>query len=510
MKPHQLKIEAFGPYADPVEIGFDELSQEGLFLIYGTTGAGKTFLLDALCFALYGEVSGDRSVKALKSDHAKPSAVPRVSLEFSCSGARYLVERSPAYTAPKTRGEGTTEKAPQASLYRLVGSEREVIVSRATEVTREVEGLVGLNAGQFRQVILLPQGKFAEVLRAKADEREALLKTLFDTVVFERAGYWLEDKAKSARGEVTEQNRAQEVLREQAAREWSPHAPSTEQGEAADDERETQACETVPTDQAGLDRLMELIAEVVVRTESTLQQTTKNWKAALKDQEKILKVADRWDRRTKAKVKLEALESKQNPIDDRKLQLATAVKAEALRNSVDAERSARTDLATLQDSIKLQLQTTISARHNAQALPDSVALLDLLDLPSLKDLNVAISDLASRRAEVSELAKKAQEATKARAKAEKATGLVNSAQADLSEKTTAKANEEKKKKKASVAYKEARAACDQLDGLKRAAREDKDRAKAADELPQAQKNVENATAKKGSRRNSSQQSESGA
>ena len=76
MKPHVLQIEAFGPYADPVEIGFDALSQEGLFLIHGTTGAGKTFLLDALCFALYGEVSGDRSIKALRSDHAEPAAVP--------------------------------------------------------------------------------------------------------------------------------------------------------------------------------------------------------------------------------------------------------------------------------------------------------------------------------------------------------------------------------------------------------------------------------------------------
>ena len=120
-----------------------------------------------------------------------------------------------------------------------------MIVSRATEVNREVEALVGLNAGQFRQVILLPQGKFAKVLQAKADEREALL-TLFDTVVFERAGYWLEDKAKSARGEVAEQNRAQEVLRNQAAHEWSPYAPSPEQGEAADDEKETQAGESCP------------------------------------------------------------------------------------------------------------------------------------------------------------------------------------------------------------------------------------------------------------------------
>jgi exonuclease SbcC len=118
MKPHLLTIEAFGPYADPVRIAFDGLSQEGLFLIHGSTGAGKTFLLDALCFALYGEVSGDRNVKGLRSDHAAPGAVPRVGLEFSCGAARYRVERSPAHSAPKSRGEGTVEKAPQAALFR--------------------------------------------------------------------------------------------------------------------------------------------------------------------------------------------------------------------------------------------------------------------------------------------------------------------------------------------------------------------------------------------------------
>ncbi|MFO0119372.1 MAG: AAA family ATPase, partial [Cyanobium sp.] len=81
MKPHHLVIEAFGPYAERVAIDFDALSDEGLFLIHGSTGAGKTFLLDALSFALYGEVSGDRNVRSLKSDHAAPAAVPRVQLE---------------------------------------------------------------------------------------------------------------------------------------------------------------------------------------------------------------------------------------------------------------------------------------------------------------------------------------------------------------------------------------------------------------------------------------------
>ena len=103
MKPHQLRFEAFGPFATAVEIDFDTLSQEGLFLIHGRTGAGKTFLLDALCFALYGEVSGDRNLKGLKSDHAAPAAVPRVTLTFSCGGRRYRVSRTPAHTALRSR-----------------------------------------------------------------------------------------------------------------------------------------------------------------------------------------------------------------------------------------------------------------------------------------------------------------------------------------------------------------------------------------------------------------------
>jgi len=196
MKPHQLTIEAFGPYAERVAIDFDALSGEGLFLIHGSTGAGKTFLLDAICFALYGEVSGDRSVKGLRSDHAGPLAVPRVELEFSAGGCRYRVQRSPAHTAAKARGQGSTEKVPTALLLRLVGLDSQAIASKVTEVTREVEQIVGLNAAQFRQVILLPQGRFAEVLRAKAEEREALLKTLFETVLHERASDWLEEQAK--------------------------------------------------------------------------------------------------------------------------------------------------------------------------------------------------------------------------------------------------------------------------------------------------------------------------
>ena len=498
MKPHLLKIEAFGPYAEPVEIGFDELSQEGLFLIHGTTGAGKTFLLDALCFALYGEVSGDRSIKELKSDHSGPAAVPRVSLEFSSGGNRYLVERSPNYTALKTRGEGTTEKAASAVLFRVVGAGREPIVSRITEVTREVEGLVGLNAGQFRQVILLPQGKFAEVLRAKADEREALLKTLFDTVVFEKASYWLEDKAKAARGEVLDQNRAQEVLRLQAVHEWSPYVPQPAgcDGEGEAEGEDNSDREDVPEDQAGLDRLVTKIAAVVVGTEITLKQAKTAQELAQQTKTKVDKVADRWNRRAAAIKGLEELELRRPNVVLLQQQLSTANKAEALRTSVEAETTARQDLSTLQESIKTQLQMAIRARDAAQALPVSVVLLELLALPSQDDLGGASNDLAARRAEVTALARKALEAAKARANAAEATALAAAAETKCTSSTTTKETKQLERQTAADAFTSACSARDQLDGLKRAAQEAREQALAVEALGPAQKKENEAVAAK--------------
>ncbi len=463
MKPHKLRIEAFGPYAAPVEIGFDALSQEGLFLIHGSTGAGKTFLLDALCFALYGEVSGDRSVKALKSDHADPSAVPRVSLEFSNDGARYRVERSPAHTAPKSRGEGTTEKAPQAVLFRLVGAEWVPIASRTTEVTREVQGLVGLDAAQFRQVILLPQGKFAEVLRARAEEREALLKTLFDTLIYERAGSWLEERAKAARIQVAEQNRALEVLRRQAAHEWSPYAPEPVEA---------------PNDQEGLDRLVEQIAAVVAGTQSNLKQAVATLESAQTAKAAVEKLADRWDRRRAALSRLTELEAKQEAVAEFRQRLCRAERAETLRPSVDAEQAARGALATLEAGIKAELLGAIRARDAAQALPLSVVLLDLMALPSLEELGRARTDLAARRAELTALASQAVEAQQARARAAAAAALASGAEVWLSQSSSARESLQQAQKAATAAFCKACSARDQLDGLQRAAQDARDRARA--------------------------------
>ncbi|MBD2422871.1 AAA family ATPase [Cyanobium sp. FACHB-13342] len=484
MKPHRLQIEAFGPYADPVDIGFDALSQEGLFLIHGPTGAGKTFLLDALCFALYGEVSGDRSIKTLRSDHADPAAVPRVCLEFSAGEARYRVERSPAYTALKSRGAGTTEKAAQGVLFRLAGSEWEPIASRSTEVSREVEGLVGLNVGQFRQVILLPQGKFAEVLRARAEEREALLKTLFDTVIYEQAAGWLDDRAKAGRIAVAEQTRAQEVLRRQAAHTWSPYAPESE-------------AEAEPATQADLERLVERIGAVVASTEAGLKQASAHLDGAQTAQAAMDKLADRWDRRAVARTRLTDLEAKQPAVQDYRQRLGRAERAEQLRPSVEAERQAREALATLQSGLQSQRLETIRARDGARALPLSVEALDLMALPSLDALAAARSDLAVRRTEVAALVSQAQEAEQARAKAAAARSAAGQAEERLNRSVADRERRQQSRQVAAEGLAQARSAGDQLNGLERAAQECLERARAAEALAGAQQRERDSLAAKG-------------
>ena len=131
MRLHHLEVTAFGPFAETTSIDFDALSDAGLFLLSGPTGAGKSSVLDAVCFALYGDVPGDRAVaKRLRSDHAADDVVPRVVLEATLSGRRFRIDRSPAWTRAKKRGAGTTTE--QA---RVVISERRSGDAEATGTT---------------------------------------------------------------------------------------------------------------------------------------------------------------------------------------------------------------------------------------------------------------------------------------------------------------------------------------------------------------------------------------
>lgn len=194
MRLHHLEVTAFGPFADTVSVDFDELSAAGLFLLTGPTGAGKTSVLDAVCFALYGDVPGDRNAaRRLRSDHAAEGVAPRVELEATLSGRRFRISRSPQWERPKRRGTGMTTQQASVVIAERVGGQWTTLSTRLDETGQLVTGLVGMNVAQFTQVAMLPQGRFQAFLRARSEERHRLLQQLFRTGRFEDVERWLRE-----------------------------------------------------------------------------------------------------------------------------------------------------------------------------------------------------------------------------------------------------------------------------------------------------------------------------
>ncbi|MFD8331554.1 AAA family ATPase [Streptomyces solisilvae] len=192
MRLHRLVVTAFGPFGATQEIDFDELSAAGLFLLHGPTGAGKTSVLDAVCYALYGQVPGARqgSGLSLRSDHAEPLTPTEVVLEFTVGERRLEITRRPEQPRPKKRGTGMTrekaqtllrEYAPATSSTSAGAGEWKALSRSHQEIGEEIAQLVGMSREQFCQVVLLPQGDFARFLRADELARGKLLGKLFDT-----------------------------------------------------------------------------------------------------------------------------------------------------------------------------------------------------------------------------------------------------------------------------------------------------------------------------------------
>jgi DNA repair protein SbcC/Rad50 len=195
MRLHRLEVTAFGPFAETATVDFDALSTAGLFLLSGATGAGKTSVLDAVCFALYGAVPGERNdAKRLRSDQADATTVPRVTLEATLAGRRFRIVRSPAWARPKKRGTGTTPQQAAVTISERVDGAWVPLSTRLEETGHLVTALVGMNLTQFTQVAMLPQGRFQAFLRASSEDRHQLLQQLFRTERFEQVERWLRDR----------------------------------------------------------------------------------------------------------------------------------------------------------------------------------------------------------------------------------------------------------------------------------------------------------------------------
>ncbi|WP_445154009.1 AAA family ATPase [Arthrobacter sp. Hor0625] len=218
MRIHRLEITAFGPFAGTERIDFDRLSAHGLFLLNGATGAGKTSVLDAICFALYGSVPGARQEgKRLRSDHADAGTEPRVTCEFSAQGRHFEVSRSPAWNKPSARGKnGFTEQKANTLLRERVDGQWLEKSGRNDEAGAEITALLGMDRDQFTRVVMLPQGDFAAFLRSKASDRLVLLQSLFGTQRFEAVEQELGRRAAAARAEVETLNGSLGLLLAQA------------------------------------------------------------------------------------------------------------------------------------------------------------------------------------------------------------------------------------------------------------------------------------------------------
>ena len=205
MRPHQLRVTAFGAFGGTVEVSFDDLASSGLFLLHGETGAGKTTLLDAIGFALYGRVPGERGkARRLRSDHAAPGTPTEVQLEATIGGRRMRITRKPEQERPKLRGTGTTTEQAKVLVEELTGGSWHAVSTRAGEADTEIADLMGMSADQFFQVVLLPQGEFAKFLHADAGDRAKLLQRLFGTDRFHAVEEWLARRRKTTADEVRE------------------------------------------------------------------------------------------------------------------------------------------------------------------------------------------------------------------------------------------------------------------------------------------------------------------
>lgn len=215
MRLHRLTLDAVGPYATAQEVDFDQLSASGLFLLEGPTGAGKSTILDAVTFALYGELSTEASAKdRLHSDFAEPGRTPMVTLEWSVRGRRLRITRTPEHERPSRRkGGGIVKEAASVHLEQLDGGQWTSLSANKAETGQLVTDLMGLSRAQFTQVVLLPQGEFARFLRADDDTRRALLTKLFGTHLFDRVTTELEEGRQDAqRARAETQHHVEQAL----------------------------------------------------------------------------------------------------------------------------------------------------------------------------------------------------------------------------------------------------------------------------------------------------------
>ena len=222
MKPLQLSMKAFGAFAEECRIDFTPFNKSGIYLITGETGAGKTTIFDAICYALYGTASGDvRDPKQFRSQYADPKQITCVELRFFCGNKQYLVNRTPPYLRAALRGSGMVEQKAEAELWEILpdktAEKKKILCSGAQAVTDKVVELTGMDGKQFRQIVMIAQGEFRKFLLSSSVEKGKILRQLFHTQNCDKIQQILKERLDQQRAHVREQETQMLTLLHQAS-----------------------------------------------------------------------------------------------------------------------------------------------------------------------------------------------------------------------------------------------------------------------------------------------------
>lgn len=379
---HRLELRAIGPYPDLVSIDFAALAASGVFLLEGPTGSGKSTIIDAVVFALYGGLAGsDASSDRLHSQHADPAAEPFVELVFETGAGTYRIRRTPQYDRPKQRGTGTVKQQASVQLFRLASPSDvagEPMSSRIPEVGVEIGRIIGLDRAQFLQTVVLPQGEFARFLRSPGEDRRKLLQSLFGTQVYDRTA---DELAARRRAVQTEVDGADDLVRDALNR--------FAQAAGLDGADESAVPSTVASIRAAAD------AAAAVRAAAASAATT-----AAEHEQVVTARATALGRRAGLLERQTALDVNAPAVDDARATVALGERAARVAAVADG-----LDAAVLRAEETTAAARAVRDRHGVTEAPDVVvgrrdALAD--DLSAVRHL-VAVEDgSAARRSAIAE------------------------------------------------------------------------------------------------------------
>lgn len=375
---HNLEFEAFMAYPKRQEINFDTLNNAGVFLLNGPTGAGKTTILDAICYALYGETSSDRESAKLHSTYAAHSGTkPRVLLDVTLHGKRLRIDRTPAYNKPITRGARKgqmREESAKATLAELAPGADPTdekawtpISSSVAEVNRTIAERTHLTKEQFLKVVLLPQGQFAQFLKSKPKERKELLKKMFPVEHYEQLFAALTEEAKTAQQEVAQDENTQRGYLERARAEMlalqalldAVDSDAEEAAEAGEETSENLTTENVTAENVTAETLDAWVAGGVERARKTSVREKQ-------EQQRLTNEADRNTRLLAERAQLQADWREYEQLCERRTRLT---------ERADEHKAHREELAQARAAAPLHAQYTqvhtesqvLAARQQDQA-----------------------------------------------------------------------------------------------------------------------------------------------